>query len=272
MRQQFKEFILATNAKGSGKASSYLRALDMLGEILALSKGPFAQLANIWGESSPSLIEKLYEYILVEQKSGIIFQTDHASSYWKGGYYSAALKSYRNFLVESNYERQLMEQYATDDFIPQAFEFEPEGLALIAKEYEVKQGKEIIRQVKTRANQNVFRKKILEIYSSTCCITGLNIAQLNRASHIIPWAERKDIRLDPSNGLCLSGTYDLAFDQHLISLDEDYRIIISGEIKEFYSKQAVKDHFEKFQGKKIMLPKSYLPKQEYLEVHREELV
>ena len=35
LRQSFTDFILATNTDGSGKAVSYVRALDMFGPILA---------------------------------------------------------------------------------------------------------------------------------------------------------------------------------------------------------------------------------------------
>ncbi len=35
LRQSFTDFIFATNTDGSGKAASYVRALDMLGPILA---------------------------------------------------------------------------------------------------------------------------------------------------------------------------------------------------------------------------------------------
>lgn len=34
LRQAFADFIFATNTDGSGKAASYVRALDMLGPIL----------------------------------------------------------------------------------------------------------------------------------------------------------------------------------------------------------------------------------------------
>lgn len=34
LRQSFTDFIFATNTDGSGKAASYVRALDMLGPIL----------------------------------------------------------------------------------------------------------------------------------------------------------------------------------------------------------------------------------------------
>ena len=34
LKQEFRDFIFATNTDGSGKAASYVRALDMLGPIL----------------------------------------------------------------------------------------------------------------------------------------------------------------------------------------------------------------------------------------------
>ena len=34
LKQNFRDFVFSTNADGSGKAASYVRALDMLGPIL----------------------------------------------------------------------------------------------------------------------------------------------------------------------------------------------------------------------------------------------
>ena len=89
-----------------------------------------------------------------------------------------------------------------------------------------------------------------------------------RASHIIPWAEDESKRLDPSNGLCLSATYDAAFDRNLISLDNDYRIIVSKEISDYYTRDCVKEHFLKKAGEVIALPERYSPNRGYLEKHR----
>jgi len=131
-----------------------------------------------------------------------------------------------------------------------------------------KAGKEVVREIKTRLNQNIFRKIILHIYSNTCCVTGLNIPQLNIASHIVPWSENEKSRLDPTNGLCLSATYDAAFDKNLISLDDKYRIIVSKQIKHFYKNETVDIYFKNFEGRQILLPKKYQPSQSYLANHR----
>ena len=130
------------------------------------------------------------------------------------------------------------------------------------------QGKDLIRSVKIRANQNVFRKMILKNYNQSCCMTGLNIPELNIASHIIPWVEDETKRLDPRNGLCLSATYDAAFDRNLISLDDEYRIILSKNIKDYCTSKVAKEYFLGKEGESIRLPFSYLPRKDFLAVHR----
>lgn len=41
-------------------------------------------------------------------------------------------------------------------------------------------------EIHQRIGQNVFRSVLLEIYNGKCCICGLNVKELLRASHIIP--------------------------------------------------------------------------------------
>ncbi len=43
------------------------------------------------------------------------------------------------------------------------------------------------------------------------------------ASHIIPWAEDAQNRLNPKNGLCLNALHDRAFDRHLMWIEEPVR-------------------------------------------------
>ena len=109
----------------------------------------------------------------------------------------------------------------------------------------------------------------MKIYNKSCCITGLNIPEINIASHIIPWAKDEAKRLDPTNGLCLSATYDAAFDGNLISLDDDYRIIRSKNIREYSTTECVNEYFIKKEGMKINLPDKYKPNKDYLAVHRQ---
>lgn len=47
-------------------------------------------------------------------------------------------------------------------------------------------GETHVREVKTRVNQNVFRKIVLANYDGKCALTGIDIPELLVASHIIP--------------------------------------------------------------------------------------
>lgn len=78
-------------------------------------------------------------------------------------------------------------------------------------------GKERLSLVKTRVNQNFFRKLILSSYNYKCAITGINVINLLVASHIIPWSKDKKNRVNPRNGICLNNLHDKAFDIGLIS-------------------------------------------------------
>ena len=78
--------------------------------------------------------------------------------------------------------------------------------------------------------------------------------------------------MDPENGLCLSATYDAAFDKHLISFDDDYRMIVSKEIKDYYTNEVANEYFGKYEGKSIILPERFMPNKKLLEIHRNLLV
>ena len=124
------------------------------------------------------------------------------------------------------------------------------------------------RVVKTRVNQAFFRRVVLSSYDFKCCITGLPIPKLLRASHIVPWSESPEHRMNPCNGLCLAATQDVAFDRHLISFDDDYRLILSKSLREHVTNQAFSDAFLKYEGCIINFPKRFRPSLEFLEIHR----
>ena len=130
---------------------------------------------------------------------------------------------------------------------------------------------EIKALVKQRRHQSFFRKAVLGSYGNRCGITGLSVPSLLRASHIIPWSESEEHRLNPSNGLCLSGTYDLAFDQFLISFDEELRLVIGHQLKSAKADDELTSAFLQKEGSALRLPEKYLPNSDCLSWHRERL-
>jgi putative restriction endonuclease len=121
--------------------------------------------------------------------------------------------------------------------------------------------------VKTRVNQNFFRKAILASYKNTCCITGINHPSLLVAGHIVPWSVDEKNRMNPRNGLCLNTLHDRAFELGMIGIDQDYRILVSPRILDSINEESYRNYFEKHHGQKILLPSRYLPDLEFLEMH-----
>ena len=82
---------------------------------------------------------------------------------------------------------------------------------------------------KIRIGQGIFRNALQTYWKGTCPITGITDTALLRASHIIPWArcESDAERLDVHNGLLLSSLWDAAFDDGLITFNDEGRAIAS---------------------------------------------
>jgi putative restriction endonuclease len=128
------------------------------------------------------------------------------------------------------------------------------------------------RTIKTRRLQRFFRNVVIASYENRCALTGIAVPQILVASHIIPWSENEDRRADPTNGLCLNALHDKAFDRHLITFDENYRLVVSsllkkGDIPEFQS-----INFAKLEGVTLTLPHRFAPDPHALEQHRNAFV
>jgi len=62
--------------------------------------------------------------------------------------------------------------------------------------------------VTVRTMPAFFRKVVLAAHNSKCCITGNPVEDLLVASHILPWSDFPQQRLNPKNGLCLAAHFD----------------------------------------------------------------
>ncbi len=122
-------------------------------------------------------------------------------------------------------------------------------------------------QVKVRMKQNFFRKAVLSSYENKCCMSGIMSSQLLVASHIVPWAQDENNRLNPANGLCLSALHDKAFDKGLITVTPDLSIRISQFLKNSESSKMVQDYLLNLEGKKISAPRKIAPDKKFLEYH-----
>ncbi len=131
---------------------------------------------------------------------------------------------------------------------------------------------ETTSMVKTRRGQQFFRQTVLNAYEVRCCISGINVPRFLVASHIKPWGQFPDDRLNPQNGLCLSSLHDAAFDGGLITLDENLAVVLSNRLRKFFPQPALEHNFIPFEGKPIHLPQKLAePCPDFLCFHREKI-
>ncbi len=115
-----------------------------------------------------------------------------------------------------------------------------------------------------------FRRVILSAYDETCSVCGLHLISSSGisvidAAHILPFHKFKndDIR----NGLALCKTHHWLFDRGLLSVDDNYRVMISNTIEEEQPRGAV----TRFKKEDVSLPRDEgrWPSELALEWHRE---
>ncbi len=129
-------------------------------------------------------------------------------------------------------------------------------------------GEDRVVQSKERIGQSFFRAAVLSAYGQKCCITGLSVPSLLVASHIVPWRQDKQHRLNPRNGLALSALHDRAFDIGLITINDNMTVRVSA------NHPAKDDAFfatsiRHYEGQQIHLPQKFGIGEEFLAFHRE---
>ena len=132
---------------------------------------------------------------------------------------------------------------------------------------EIAVGKTRLATVEVRVNQARFRKAILASYNATCCISGLQHEKLVIASHIVPWSEDKQNRLNPHNGLCLSALHDKAYDQGLITVMPDYTVRVSKALMIKDANNFLAASLASLHGWPIKLPQKFIPEKAFLAAH-----
>jgi putative restriction endonuclease len=142
---------------------------------------------------------------------------------------------------------------------------------LVEEGFVVPEGRTRSATVQVRINQARFRKAVLASYNNTCCISGLRHPKLVIASHIAPWSVDKENRLNPRNGLCLSALHDRAFDQGLITISDEGKVLISKSIRAMQSMSAFTDLFISCENVSIQKPERFAPDLALLKWHRENL-
>lgn len=120
--------------------------------------------------------------------------------------------------------------------------------------------------VKQRIHQDFFRASVLAAYNQQCCVCRIPHLEILIASHIIPWNVRDDTRVNPENGLCLCATHDRAFDQGLLAVATNFTVMLCQRLEKA-DDLASKTVFRAYDGKHIFLPDRFVPRNEFLRWH-----
>jgi len=122
--------------------------------------------------------------------------------------------------------------------------------------------------VRLRVNQSFFRARVLSAYNFRCCVTGLAITPLLVASHIVPWSEDAENRLNPRNGLCLNALHDRAFDRGLMWVEDGFIIRFSSALKGTNDDSRLTVAWmTSFESNRLLLPKNFSPDASLLRRH-----
>lgn len=83
-----------------------------------------------------------------------------------------------------------------------------------------------VQLAKARIGQGLFRKRVL-LVDPLCRVTGISDQRLLIASHIKPWRDANNAeRINGYNGMMLSPHVDALFDEHLISFEDDGKMLV----------------------------------------------
>ena len=115
-----------------------------------------------------------------------------------------------------------------------------------------------------------FRKAVLLVYDHHCALCGLKIIGPDYqtavdAFHIIPWNRSRDDH--PGNGLALCKLCRWAFHEGLLSVDNEYRVLVSNTVQNDCNQPG---YLLSLSGKSIFQPAEYKywPTQESFKWHR----
>jgi putative restriction endonuclease len=172
------------------------------------------------------------------------------------------------------YFQLTQKEYSEEGYLKHFYETEDKILNENAEDYR----RETARLIAEGNDEEVFfrgglfKKEVPKIYNNTCCISGyrvdalVNISMID-ACHIRPFSESHDDTI--TNGVSLCPNLHRAFDRGLISIDKNYKVLLSSLFKENVHPFSMRQ----FEGIEILLPKNrnYWPDKANLEWHNKKI-
>lgn len=130
-------------------------------------------------------------------------------------------------------------------------------------------GGERMALVRRRVNQSFFRQAVMSAYNFRCCISGIEVPELVEACHIVGWADAAVSRTNPKNGLCLNAFFHKAYDNFLLGITPDLKVVLTEELVGNATETSFRDYLRGLEGRSVILPDRFFPQRELLEVHHD---
>lgn len=168
-----------------------------------------------------------------------------------------------------NHDAWLKMEVLEGDAAAETLEADPDEVEAFSKQIESRNFEvpDSLATVKIRGSaQKAFADKVKKNYGFRCAITGIETRDFLVAAHIVPWSEDQQIRLDPSNGICLSLLVDRAFERGYLLIDDDHKISI--DWARVGNDSSLRIQLERYDGQRLNVPAEGLPKSEYLQRRR----
>jgi putative restriction endonuclease len=131
------------------------------------------------------------------------------------------------------------------NFLAEAAAITEESFYLVAEEHATY----ITESVKQRFGQGAFRIMVLDAYNRRCCVSGERTLPVIEAAHIQEFVSTESNHVQ--NGLALREDIHTLFDRGYVTVEEDYRFIVSGRLREDF--ENGRDYY-RFHGRPISLP------------------
>ena len=123
--------------------------------------------------------------------------------------------------------------------------------------------KRVLAEQVRREKQGEFRKALMNAYSGSCAVTGVDVPEVLQAAHIDPYRGKKSQVV--TNGMILRADIHLLYDSHLLTVLPEKRVMR-------ISQQLENSFYGQLHGRRIRVPEDPLlqPSDELLEMHMRE--
>lgn len=158
-----------------------------------------------------------------------------------------------------NFYTPVMPVYVVDDYpeersfiiaLDEAFRFmgDVRRLAEPQRQYAV-------RLANQRLHQPAFRTRVLLAYATRCAVCSLRHGSLLDAAHIVPDGNEDPPGLPTTpNGLALCKIHHAAYDQNMLGVSPDYRVVINRDLLEEVDGPMLKHGLQEMHGRALTLP------------------